>query len=176
MAGALCFLLASLLAFIAHMGIMNFFFEGEGAVAILPYLALAIMAIVYSSLEDPFMVPKLRRTTVVVRASPRGFTKAVIMIVVVFWIPGAVAVCLTCFGQLPNFLGGAKCPLAVLPVQHVAILAGSTAAAIKDADLLPLRVLRVFTQNVIGVLKTIVMRVVLQSPTASLESMDLPDL
>eukprot|EP00965_Chrysotila_dentata_P120288 3977515-Pleurochrysis_carterae.AAC.1 len=64
------------------------------------------------------------------------------MVVVVFWIPGAVAVCSTCYGQLPNCLGGAKCPLAVLPVQHAAILAGSWAAAIKGADLLPLRVLR----------------------------------
>eukprot|EP00965_Chrysotila_dentata_P042668 1415858-Pleurochrysis_carterae.AAC.1 len=98
------------------------------------------------------------------------------MAVVVFWIPGAVAVCSTCYAQLPNCLGGAKCPLAVLPVPHAAILAGSTAAAIRGADLLPLRVLRVFTQNVIGILKTIVMRVALQSPTASLESMDLPDL
>eukprot|EP00965_Chrysotila_dentata_P179666 5932939-Pleurochrysis_carterae.AAC.1 len=62
MAGALCFLLASLLAFIAYMGIMHFFFEGEASVAILPYLALAIAAIVYSSLKDPFMVPKSRPT------------------------------------------------------------------------------------------------------------------
>eukprot|EP00965_Chrysotila_dentata_P130360 4310342-Pleurochrysis_carterae.AAC.1 len=45
MAGTFCFPLASLLAFIVYMGIMHFFYEGEGAVAILPYLALAIVAI-----------------------------------------------------------------------------------------------------------------------------------
>eukprot|EP00965_Chrysotila_dentata_P121737 4024205-Pleurochrysis_carterae.AAC.1 len=36
------------------------------------------------------MVPK-SRPAVGVRASPRGYFKAVIMVVVVFWIPGAVA-------------------------------------------------------------------------------------
>eukprot|EP00965_Chrysotila_dentata_P088974 2937279-Pleurochrysis_carterae.AAC.1 len=97
------------------------------------------------------------------------------MVVVVLWIPGAVAVCWTCYGQLPNCLGGDKCPLAVLPIQNAAILAGLAAAAIKGADLLPLPVLRVFTQTVIGILKLIVMRVALQSPAASLEDMDLPD-
>eukprot|EP00965_Chrysotila_dentata_P180807 5968446-Pleurochrysis_carterae.AAC.1 len=60
MAGGLRFLLASLLAFIAYQGIMQFFFEGEAAVAISPYLALAIAAMVYSSIRDPFLVPKLR--------------------------------------------------------------------------------------------------------------------
>eukprot|EP00965_Chrysotila_dentata_P068928 2277842-Pleurochrysis_carterae.AAC.1 len=60
---------------------MNFFHEGEGAVANLPYLALAIVAIVYFSLRDPFLVPN-SRPAVMVRASPRGFIKAVIMVIV----------------------------------------------------------------------------------------------
>eukprot|EP00965_Chrysotila_dentata_P176516 5828595-Pleurochrysis_carterae.AAC.1 len=45
-----------MLALIAYMGIMHFSFEGEAAVAILPYLALAIATTVYSSLKDPFLV------------------------------------------------------------------------------------------------------------------------
>eukprot|EP00965_Chrysotila_dentata_P112424 3716525-Pleurochrysis_carterae.AAC.1 len=172
MAGALCSLLASLLAFIAYMGIMHFFFNGEAAVAILPHLALAIAATVYSSRQDPLLVPR-SLPTVGVRASLRGSIRAVI-VVVVLWIPGAVAVCSTCYGQLPNCLGGATCPLAVLQIQNAAILAGSAAAASKGADLLHLRVLRVVTQNVTGVLKTIVIRVALQFPATSLEDLDLP--
>eukprot|EP00965_Chrysotila_dentata_P181216 5982136-Pleurochrysis_carterae.AAC.1 len=115
MTGTSCFLLGSFLVVIAYMDIMYFFFEGEAAVAMLPYLALAIAAIIYSSLKDPFMAPK-SRPTAGVRVPPRGFIKAAIMVVVTFWIPGAVAVCSTCYGQLPNCVGGAKCPLAVLPV------------------------------------------------------------
>eukprot|EP00965_Chrysotila_dentata_P016268 537965-Pleurochrysis_carterae.AAC.1 len=149
MASALCILLASLLALIAYMGIMHFFFEGEAAVAILPYLALAIAAIVYSSLRDPFML---------LREAPSGRSAWSSSS---FGFPALLQLCSTCYGQLPNCLGGAKCPLAVFPVQHAAILAGSAAAAIKGAYLLPLRVLRAFTQNVICVLKTIVMRVAL---------------